>query len=635
MTRKAFGGLTFVIDRPKGYVKTWPQPGGGEKSFTYPVDYGYLPRHKGEDDEGLDFFVGDEGPHLESFQKLRKNDDGKYVLDETKFLVGVTDAERETIYKLYGPEVWHRKVYRDMDELQRDLPKFETHAKDRYKTAFDFGAVRSRLSTIPDTLRRAFTRSQPTMLAPMRRTPAPAYRPAPPGYTHVPGAVYGGMLEDAAGTMLPGMTRQTVPHAIESWAMRHGGGSMIDAMARRAGELGYADAAKSRTLDEFRESFVRKGYRPAEIFAPTDPAGMGKFHPQWHTTSKVGASLAEHGVMGTVGALKGLYGGVRHPLRSSADNASLLLRPVKKLVEYGGLDPAARTAILAAHAGSMAGTAGLGYGTYRGGKALYDHFQPQAPEAEMTPKQAALARYGLDKIADIDKRLTGEILMSKVQGLSKKAHEKLALSPRALSALGAGIGMGVGAVHGFRSDDSTQSVEHHMMRAARDAAIGGAVGGLTGYGAGRLFKKVAPGAVEAVTNGPFPTAYHDMEQQKLRKSMLDTAARYEAVGHEIPDELLSRIHAIPQDSKAPLKAFGQTAYHAVMNPVSRFAGGAYLGTRAAQGYGDWLDNWRLQQYAAQKGQADNPNTPNAGDLEAMRARQHMGAYSSSLDRGRV
>ena len=459
MTRKAFGGLTFVIDRPKGYVKTWPQPGGGEKSFTYPVDYGYLPRHKGEDDEGLDFFVGDEGPHLESFQKLRKNDDGKYVLDETKFLVGVTDAERETIYKLYGPEVWHRKVYRDMDELQRDLPKFETHAKDRYKTAFDFGAVRSRLSTIPDTLRRAFTRSQPTMLAPMRRTPAPAYRPAPPGYTHVPGAVYGGMLEDAAGTMLPGMTRQTVPHAIESWAMRHGGGSMIDAMARRAGELGYADAAKSRTLDEFRESFVRKGYRPAEIFAPTDPAGMGKFHPQWHTTSKVGASLAEHGVMGTVGALKGLYGGVRHPLRSSADNASLLLRPVKKLVEYGGLDPAALTAILAAHAGSMAGTAGLGYGTYRGGKALYDHFQPQAPEAEMTPKQAALARYGLDKIGASRGRYSPETVASR-KALAADLHRLVdALAEHGvMGTVGALKGLYDGVRHPLRSSADNASL---------------------------------------------------------------------------------------------------------------------------------------------------------------------------------
>lgn len=131
---KTFGGLTFTIDRPKGYVKEWPLSGGGVKRFVYPVDYGYLPSHNGEDGEGLDFFVGgDEGGHLESFQKLKRSGDERgYVLDETKFLVGVTDGERELIYALYGPEVWHRKRYVDMDELRRDLPKFRAGHKARY-----------------------------------------------------------------------------------------------------------------------------------------------------------------------------------------------------------------------------------------------------------------------------------------------------------------------------------------------------------------------------------------------------------------------------------------------------------------------------------------------------------------------
>ena len=37
------------------------------------------------------------------------------------------------------------------------------------------------------------------------------------------------------------------------------------------------------------------------------------------------------------------------------------------------------------------------------------------------------------------------------------------------------------AVHGFRTDDPSQSVEHHVMRGARNALIGAGVG--TGVGA--------------------------------------------------------------------------------------------------------------------------------------------------------
>lgn len=133
MKTKTFGSLSFKIDRPKGTVKEWPQADGTIKRWEYPVDYGYLPRHTGEDAEGLDFFVGDDPEgHLESFQKLKRNDDGQRALDETKFLVGVTDADRETIYRLYGNEVWHRKVYRSLDELKADLGKFQPKRKGRY-----------------------------------------------------------------------------------------------------------------------------------------------------------------------------------------------------------------------------------------------------------------------------------------------------------------------------------------------------------------------------------------------------------------------------------------------------------------------------------------------------------------------
>lgn len=124
--RKTHGGVSFVIDRPKGYTKHWP-----DKSFTYPCDYGYFPGLKGEDGEGLDAFVGDDTDgHYESFQKLTS--DTPPVLDETKFLVGVNTQDREKIYALYGNEIHARRVYRGMSELKAALEKFETKKKGRY-----------------------------------------------------------------------------------------------------------------------------------------------------------------------------------------------------------------------------------------------------------------------------------------------------------------------------------------------------------------------------------------------------------------------------------------------------------------------------------------------------------------------
>lgn len=123
--KKTLGPFTFEIDRPEGTTKEWP----GGKKFTYPVDYGFFPNLTGEDGEGLDAFVGDnpEG-HLESFQKLKPNKDGKLVADETKYLLGVSDRQRETIYKLYGQEINARRVYDSWDEVEKSLDRFEKEA---------------------------------------------------------------------------------------------------------------------------------------------------------------------------------------------------------------------------------------------------------------------------------------------------------------------------------------------------------------------------------------------------------------------------------------------------------------------------------------------------------------------------
>lgn len=131
LAEKRFGPFVFKIDRPKGYVKTWDQPDGSVKKYTYPVDYGYLVRHTGEDGEGLDFFVGDDaGAPVESFMKLKPGADGKMVEDETKFMIGLTAAERAKVLALYkdGELVDHRK-YKDVYELVAHLASFRGKKK--------------------------------------------------------------------------------------------------------------------------------------------------------------------------------------------------------------------------------------------------------------------------------------------------------------------------------------------------------------------------------------------------------------------------------------------------------------------------------------------------------------------------
>jgi len=124
---KRWGPFTFEIDRPKGYKKEWPQDDGSVKKYTYPVDYGYFVGHTGEDEEGLDAFVGEDPEgKIESFLKMKPSEDGETLVpDETKFLVGCSDEEREKILGLYEPEmIVGLREYDDVYELISVLNAF-------------------------------------------------------------------------------------------------------------------------------------------------------------------------------------------------------------------------------------------------------------------------------------------------------------------------------------------------------------------------------------------------------------------------------------------------------------------------------------------------------------------------------
>lgn len=135
---KKLGPFTFKIDRPKGYVKTWNKGQDNEKSYTYPCDYGFFPGIKGEDGEGLDAFVGnDPDGHMACFLKLKKDEQGNLVPDETKFVLGVTEAQAKKIYALYGEEITDHRVFNNYGEVYSAVHAFKPKKKARYSQDAD------------------------------------------------------------------------------------------------------------------------------------------------------------------------------------------------------------------------------------------------------------------------------------------------------------------------------------------------------------------------------------------------------------------------------------------------------------------------------------------------------------------
>jgi len=312
---KRLGPFTFKIDRPKGFVKTW-----GSKSFTYPCDYGYFPGVKGEDGEALDAFVGDDlSGRMESFLKLKKDQSGNLVPDETKFLVGVSDKDAKKIYALYGDEVSQRVTYESVDALKAAVREFKPMKKGRYEsveektagaftllpdedetTAFrrllrefpvyvypgptgsheDWHASRAAHSAAVAELNRGLEqRKQQASSAPVS-TPAPPSTPIPPEPSPGPGLFQRGV---AGFKKLPRSTQalMVTPAALLSaYGLYRGGKAMVDHFSPREEETPTKlaatqvlerfgiKAASAKTADLYKkllgEIMARKRGKPTE-----------------------------------------------------------------------------------------------------------------------------------------------------------------------------------------------------------------------------------------------------------------------------------------------------------------------------------------------------------------------------------
>ena len=94
-------GHPVVIDRPKGYAKTFPTE-KGPITLKYPVDYGYF---KGiinpEDQEEADVFIGHRGPLHGKYMK-GKTEGGKWKPDEHKWYTGLTQKQYDEMMNLFS-----------------------------------------------------------------------------------------------------------------------------------------------------------------------------------------------------------------------------------------------------------------------------------------------------------------------------------------------------------------------------------------------------------------------------------------------------------------------------------------------------------------------------------------------------
>lgn len=97
-----FQGMPIHIDRPKGFVMMGTDENGKPWSRRYKYDYGFIPKTKGGDGDGLDVFIGPDKKATETYWAVQSKPDGSF--DEYKCLLGFANkaAAREA-YEAHIP----------------------------------------------------------------------------------------------------------------------------------------------------------------------------------------------------------------------------------------------------------------------------------------------------------------------------------------------------------------------------------------------------------------------------------------------------------------------------------------------------------------------------------------------------
>jgi hypothetical protein len=105
----AFQGIPIHVDRPKGYIQTGTDAAGNEWKREYKTDYGFIPRTKGGDGEGLDVFVGPNGNSPFAYWVTQHDGEGNF--DEYKVFLGYdSQAEAKKAYEDHIPKKFFGKM---------------------------------------------------------------------------------------------------------------------------------------------------------------------------------------------------------------------------------------------------------------------------------------------------------------------------------------------------------------------------------------------------------------------------------------------------------------------------------------------------------------------------------------------
>jgi hypothetical protein len=113
-----FQGLKIKVDRPKGFIMIGVDSNGQEWKRQYKVDYGFIPKTLGGDDDGLDVFIGPNKDSKQAFWVVQKKDDGSF--DEYKAFLGFDN--RDEAIATYRAHI-HKKYFGRMITITVEMMK--------------------------------------------------------------------------------------------------------------------------------------------------------------------------------------------------------------------------------------------------------------------------------------------------------------------------------------------------------------------------------------------------------------------------------------------------------------------------------------------------------------------------------
>lgn len=160
MKTRDFQGLKVRIDRPKGFVQEGKDKDGKPWKRVYSVDYGFLPKTKGGDGDGVDVFLGPDENAKTSYWVVQSKDDGSF--DEYKVILGVhSAAEARAIYDAHIPAKFRHSIAAISVEMMKAMLNVEPDEKIAFKVGFFAELQKESASVQLHRLGELFTGSEP------------------------------------------------------------------------------------------------------------------------------------------------------------------------------------------------------------------------------------------------------------------------------------------------------------------------------------------------------------------------------------------------------------------------------------------------------------------------------------------